>query len=168
MGCKHEQRGSTWTGQSQDKHHFSHHWKPEETRRISETSLSLLNFSRLEAELLPPSSFPTGYKIMPAGNGLWNSNQKNLYFTVTLTQWKSTFAQLYLVGHGTNHCPRETLLYLHYSMRISRHSLLQTSALYSFCNTAAILNIRLTVKLSDSVLNPWVPFWTKSSSFPKD
>lgn len=81
---------------------------------------------------------------------------------------KANFCTAPLSGtHGTNHCPRETL-HLLYSMRISRHSLLQTSALYSFCNTAAMLNIRLTVKPSDSVLNSWVPFWTKSSSFLKD
>lgn len=152
-------------------------WDSHRTHTISHTteslkgpteSLSLLNFTRLKVELLP-SPFPASSEVMPVGNAPWNPNQNNLYFPVTLTLWKSTFCTALLSGaHGTNHCPRETLLYLLYWMRISRHSLLQTSALYSFCNTAATLNIRLTVKPSDSVLNSWVPFWTKSSSFFKD
>lgn len=79
---------------------------------ISETPVSLLNFPRLKTELLPTSSFPAGYKVMPERNALSNPNLNILYSTVQSTYWKSIISRALLSGtHGTENCPRETFLH---------------------------------------------------------
>ena len=80
--------------------------------RITGTPISLLNLPRLKAEMLPPSSFPARYKVMPERNAPSKPNLNILYSTVQSTYWKSIICMALLSGtHGTDHCPRESFLH---------------------------------------------------------
>lgn len=72
--------------------------------------MSLLNFPRLKAELLLPSSFLVGYKVKPEINVL-NTDKNILYSTVQSTDGKSINCTALLETQGTGPLPRGTFLH---------------------------------------------------------
>ena len=69
--------------------------------------MSLLNFPRLKAELMLPSSFLVGYKVKPEKNVVLNPDKNILYSTVQSTDGKSINCTALLGGtQGTGPLPK--------------------------------------------------------------